>query len=107
MKRPCLDCRKPTDKRRCVECQRKYEVQRGPRTMKGHYDAEWVRLSKRAIKEHPWCVVCNHPGSPDNPLTGDHIIPHGRGGRNVRSNVQVLCLRHNSSKGARLDSGGA
>jgi hypothetical protein len=63
------------------------------------YDARWRQLRAQAIREHPWCEVCKHPGSPDNPLTGDHITPHRAGGRNVRSNVQVLCRLHNSSKG--------
>jgi 5-methylcytosine-specific restriction protein A len=97
MKRVCSGCGKITEKRRCPDCQRKYEAQRGPRTMKGRYDGGWVKLVARAKKEHPWCVVC---GATED-LTGDHIVPLRAGGRNVRSNVQVLCRTHNSSKGAR------
>lgn len=98
---PSQPCSRITDKRRCPDCARRYEVQRGPRRMKGRYDAEWVRLRDRAIREHPWCIDCGHPGSPDNPLTGDHITPVERGGKNVRSNVAVRCRACNSSKGAR------
>jgi hypothetical protein len=84
---PGKPCGLITDKARCPDCARKYEIHRGPRTMKGRYDAEWRRIRAQAIREHPWCSVCKHPGSPDNPLTGDHITPHRAGGRNVRSNL--------------------
>ena len=32
-------------------------------------------------------------------LTGDHIIPIGQGGRNVRPNLQLLCRACNGRKG--------
>ena len=101
MKRVCSGCGVITDKRRCPACARTYEISRQRRT-KGHYDAEWVKLRARAIREHPWCSVCGHPGSPDNPLTGDHIVPLRHGGLNKRDNVAVLCRGCNSGKGARL-----
>lgn len=97
---PNQPCSRITDKRRCPDCARTYEASRQRRT-KGNYDAEWIKLRARAIREHPWCQVCGHPGTPDNPLTGDHITPRRHGGRNERSNVQVLCRAHNSGKGAR------
>jgi 5-methylcytosine-specific restriction protein A len=111
MKRICAGvpgkpCGLISDKNRCPDCARKYEIHRGPRTMKGRYDAQWRRIRAQAIREHPWCSVCKHPGSPDNPLTGDHITPHRLGGRNVRSNVQVLCRACNSRKGGSENKGG-
>lgn len=107
MKRVCLGlpgepCARLTDKRRCAEHQRRYEAQRGSRRITGAYDTDWQRLRAQAIREHPWCAVCGHPGTPDNPLTGDHVVPRSQGGRNVRSNVQVLCRGCNSRKGAQL-----
>ena len=34
----------------------------------------------------------------------DHIVPLARGGPALdRTNLQAMCLHHNSSKGARLD----
>ena len=107
MMRVCSGCGIITANRRCPDCQRTYETQRGRRTAHGRYDAKWVKLSARAKVEHPWCSVCGHPGDADNPLTGDHITPHRAGGKNVRSNVQVMCRRCNSRKGASLQSGGA
>jgi 5-methylcytosine-specific restriction protein A len=102
MKRICAGvpgkpCGLISDKNRCPDCARKYEIHRGPRTMKGRYDAAWRRIRAQAIREHPWCSVC---GSTED-LTGDHITPHRAGGRNVRSNVQVMCRACNSAKGAR------
>ena len=104
MKRVCVGlpsqpCGRITDKRRCKECAAAYELTRTRRS-KGHYDAAWRKVRDRAIREHPWCEVCRTPGDEGNPLTGDHRIPWSRGGRAVRSNVAVLCRRHNSSKGA-------
>ena len=104
MKRVCSGCGILTDKRRCADCERKVQAQRGPRPQ---YSGGWSKLRVRAIREHPWCSECGTPGTASNPLTGDHITPHRAGGKNVRSNIQVLCMRCNSSKGARLPSGGA
>lgn len=103
--RVCSGCGVLTPRRRCSECQRQYEQQRGPRRIKGAYDAEWRHLVAQAIREHPWCQVCKTPGTMDNPLTGDHKIPRRHGGRNVRSNVEVLCRGCNSRKGARQKTG--
>jgi 5-methylcytosine-specific restriction endonuclease McrA len=44
---------------------------------------------------------CRHCGSNAN-LHYDHILPYSRGGRSdSASNVQLLCGRCNTSKGAR------
>lgn len=42
-----------------------------------------------------------HKGNCRGGLTGDHIVPLSKGGGRGRENVQLLCLRHNSSKQAR------
>jgi hypothetical protein len=51
-------------------------------------------LSKR---DGEACKVC---GSTRD-LTVDHVIPLSRGGENSLENMQILCRKHNSSKGAR------
>jgi 5-methylcytosine-specific restriction endonuclease McrA len=38
-------------------------------------------------------------------LTVDHIIPLSRGGTDELSNLQFLCLAHNSGKGDRILGG--
>ena len=101
MLRPCVDCGALTSKRRCIQHQRDYEQRRGSRRIKGRYDAEWQRIRAQALREHPWCERCRTPGTPGNPLTGDHRIPVLHGGRNEIDNVAVLCRACNSSKGAR------
>ena len=77
-----------------------YDRIRGTRQERG-YDNAWLRLVKEAIKAQPWCSVCMHPGSPDNPLTGDHIIPLSKGGTSTIENIRVLCRYHNSKRGNR------
>jgi HNH endonuclease len=54
-----------------------------------------------AIAAQPWCWECGDAGSPDNPLTADHVIPVSRGGDPLGA-LSILCWRCNSRKGARL-----
>jgi HNH endonuclease len=63
------------------------------------------RSIPRAIKMAVWrrdggkCVIC---GAMDK-LHFDHIVPVSRGGTsNTADNIQLLCARHNLTKGARL-----
>jgi 5-methylcytosine-specific restriction enzyme A len=88
---------------RCAECKRQYE--RGRRRRRGKtaargYDARWRQLVELAIRAHPYCVDCRHPGSADNPLTGDHIIPRADGGPNTLDNIAVRCRVCNGRRGA-------
>jgi 5-methylcytosine-specific restriction endonuclease McrA len=78
---------------RCLPCRRAKERARGTRTVRG-YDNTWLKLSANAIRQHPYCSRC---GSTED-LTADHIVPRAKGGRNVFSNVQVLCRACNSAK---------
>ncbi len=73
------------------------EKPRGTRQERG-YTADWYRIVKRKIREQPWCSICGHPGSKDNPLTGGHIRPLVKGGTSTEDNCQVECLHCNSSK---------
>lgn len=47
------------------------------------------------------CAACKAPETLFEVLTVDHIVPLVAGGTNDPSNIQPLCLRCNSSKGAR------
>jgi 5-methylcytosine-specific restriction protein A len=78
---------------RCLDCRRAKERARGTRTSRG-YDNDWLRLSANAIAQHPYCSNCRSTED----LTADHIVPKSKGGRNVLSNVQVLCRSCNSGK---------
>lgn len=62
-------------------------------------NGEWLVLEKEYRRLYASdCVVC---GSVEK-ITVDHVIPIARGGRHSIGNLQPLCLRCNTSKGARL-----
>lgn len=66
------------------------------------YTPAYQALRTRLIADHPWCEVCGHEGTDDNPLEIDHIVPLSRGGHPTdEGNCRVLCRRHNRQKGAR------
>lgn len=69
-------------------------------------DIEHTRLIPTAVKLEVWrrdkgcCVVC---GRQDN-LHFDHIIPYSKGGSSlVANNIQLMCVRHNLAKSARIE----
>lgn len=45
------------------------------------------------------CMECGHTGSPENPLTLDHIVPVVKGGLTIPENLQTYCWVHNGAKG--------
>lgn len=65
------------------------------------YDYAWMKLSKRARREQPFCSI---PGCPSKDLTTDHSPEawqrKARGLPIRLQDVEVLCRAHNSSKGA-------
>ena len=101
--KPCIDCgalvrgasRCPSHQ---LQTNRRIEKARGTRQERG-YGAEWMRLRARALRAQPWCGDCMTEGRPDNPLTGDHIVPLSAGGRNEPGNIRILCRRCNSARG--------
>jgi 5-methylcytosine-specific restriction endonuclease McrA len=99
---PGAPCIRITSNRRCPDCARKNEASRD----RADYGWSWQQIQKQAIREHPWCVDCGTGGTPDNPLTGDHIVPRVLGGKDERANVAVRCRTCNSRKGARQTIGG-
>lgn len=68
--------------------------------------AERRRIIPSSVKLEVWkrdhgkCAVC---GSEDE-LHFDHILPFSKGGTSLTAdNVQLLCMRHNLAKGARIE----
>ena len=56
---------------------------------------------ERAIKSGH-CAYCRRPGSPENPLTREHVIPRAKGGG--RKDVRIIvpaCARCNHRRGCR------
>jgi hypothetical protein len=65
---------------------------------------EWIALRKRVIDEEGRiCAECKRRIDSDVDLTVDHKLPRSKYREKAldRSNLQVLCRRCNSSKGAR------
>lgn len=77
MRRPCIECGRPTHGRVCTGCG-------GP----GHpietshaYNSMAYRTARRALLATATvCHWCTMPGTADDPLTADHITPLADGG---------------------------
>lgn len=112
MKRPCLDCRKPTAATRCPPCasaaRKLYRRGRPSTAARGN---RWKRLSVRARGMQAWCGCidprCPHDGlcAAVGDLTTDHTVALAAGGtrRPGLAGVQILCRSCNSRKGRRDD----
>jgi len=111
--RPCLglpgvECRRLAEGTRCPEHAAAYERERnrrrdaarGSSTERG-YGADWRRISAQVIAEEGCCRDCGTTGTPDNPLTCDHVIARVHGGTNDRANLVCRCRKHNSARGGR------
>lgn len=59
---------------------------------------EWKTLCARFANR---CLCCGDHSS-DSKLTVDHVVPVSKGGSSYISNIQPLCLRCNTKKGARF-----
>ncbi|WP_162141426.1 HNH endonuclease [Smaragdicoccus niigatensis] len=96
----CIGCGEPSEHTRCPDCAHHADVHKKQRRAHTGFDTrQWREIAQRAIREQPYCTVC---GTTED-LTADHIIPRAILGAaaNDPTNVQVLCRRHNSSKGAK------
>lgn len=58
-------------------------------------EKEWFEILEQANYK------CKRCGSSDD-LTMDHVIPISKGGLHTKSNIDVLCRKCNSSKGAKI-----
>ena len=91
--RPCIGCgTKITTGSRCSNC-----APNKAKTADRGYGNAWAKLSRQAIRNHPWCTDCGTRGSKDNPLTGDHL----RWPALALNDVDVVCRRCNSRRGPR------
>ncbi|WP_433520126.1 HNH endonuclease (plasmid) [Nonomuraea sp. CA-143628] len=103
--RECLDCRRLHSGTgpRCRACagqrQQQRDQQRGTTTERGlGWDHQQAR--EQILADATVCAECRQPPTPDNPLTGGHVLSRARGGTNDLSNYQPECARCNYSKGA-------
>lgn len=63
-----------------------------------HTQEEWEELKLRYGNK---CAHCGTPSS-IKPLTKDHVYPLSKGGTHFINNIQPLCKKCNSSKGAKI-----
>ena len=94
----------PAGKRYCPEHTRRSPDDRPSAAQRG-YDAEWRRIRKAHLKQHPLCAMCMAQGIEREGNHVDHIIPLAHGGTHDPSNLQTLCHAHHSQKTARYDGG--
>ena len=67
------------------------------RARKKNIESEYYDFKAICAHYNNHCVKCGE----QKPLTVDHIMPISKGGPDIASNIQPLCLSCNSSKGAR------
>jgi 5-methylcytosine-specific restriction protein A len=87
----------------CPECRRKrnkaHDARRPPASQRG-YGTAWRKLRAEVLAMHPYCSQCGHPGSEDNRLSLDHILPRSQGGDDRLENLRVLCMTCNRAREA-------
>lgn len=96
--RPCGVCRKPAPDGNCPKHPKRggYRPQR-PSVTENAYGPQWQLVRRLAIaRDGARCQYCRNHGR-----TGDHVIPHSKGGISQLDNVVAACARCNTSKGAR------
>jgi 5-methylcytosine-specific restriction endonuclease McrA len=59
-----------------------------------------VPLTRRSLLSRDG-HACQYCGTPDGPLTVDHVVPRSRGGQTTWENCVIACMRCNHRKGNR------
>ena len=97
--RPCGVCSQPCPGGRCSKpghWKGGYRPRR-PSVLTGTYGAGWRALVAAVLLAAARrCAYCDGPAN-----TGDHVVPHSKGGTSTHENVVAACSWCNTSKGAR------
>ena len=109
--RYCLDCgMECTPSHRCDTCktERARQLDRNRSSVK-RANRRGYNTGLKPLKQKDRNIVMNTKacagcGCKDMKLTIDHVVPIVQGGTNDLSNLQMLCLSCNSSKGAEADN---
>lgn len=88
----CHNCGTPTPSTPCSNCAPHGKASLNTRTYQ-HNRAETLRTERT-------CWLCGKPGTPDDPLTADHVKPRAAGGTNDRANLRAAHLSCNQRRGA-------
>lgn len=106
VRKPCLDCGKPSEGTRCPDCQRPVDRSklRSKRTRRPQVHGETERRAA-VVAAHrrthgAWCPGWGRPPHESDDLTADHPHAVGAGG-DERQELTVLCRSCNGAKGAR------
>ena len=83
MKKPCLDCGRPTDGSRCQEHQRNFERGKTRARYLEHkfkYGGEYRRRAAAVRATATRCHICGQGFRADDPWQADHIVQGQEGG---------------------------
>jgi 5-methylcytosine-specific restriction enzyme A len=83
---------------RCTDCKRQTNRERGTTTQRG-LGSDHQRIRLQVLAEETVCWICGKPGTANDPLTADHVVPRIAGGRNTRSNYRAAHSSCNSRRG--------
>lgn len=84
MKKPCLDCGRPSDGTRCERHtashnRHKNRVQSARRSSGGGasrpYAGDYRKRAAQVRAETVRCWICGEGGRPDDPWQADHVVP--------------------------------
>lgn len=96
--RVCMGCGVPTPSTRCPDCTSEVNQRRGRGGASARgYGRRWERTAAGVKRRQPFCSVC---GTTER-LSVDHIVAKANGGTDDPTNLQTLCVTHNSAKGKR------
>jgi hypothetical protein len=73
MKKPCLDCGKPSDAARCYGCRQQHELRRYANGKRDHYAGDY-RKRAAEVRATAWrCWICGGRERPGDPWQADHV----------------------------------
>lgn len=73
-----------------------------PRSDPGTYDSAWQANRAQMVRPDSVCVLDGRPGTLDDPLEVDHILPVARGGTSDPSNLRVIHRSENRRLGGNV-----
>ena len=85
--------------RMCVVCGRKTKTGRCPEHQLPPRGRPHRRVRAQVLAEESICWLCGKPGTVDDPLTLDHVVPRAHGGPTARANCRAAHSSCNKRRG--------